>query len=150
MEDREDEAQMERQVQRSSHFENPSVRIKMALAEMAICRGAALEKEHLLLYSRRLDRENLEDVLTTLNKIQEMPRREGELALPELGAILELVRFEGNARTRRERARTPSMLVAWKCPVCRATMNNWVPPNSDLDRICRCGKLMDAIDVAEV
>jgi len=145
MPDNGDKIQTERQEQQSKRYENPLVAIKKALAEMAICRGAVLEKEHLSLYPARLVLEDLEDVLTSLRKLQEMPREKGEMALPELGAILQLVRYVHEERIRLSRARVPSVLVRWKCQHCYVTISGFVGVGADLKRKCRCGQPMDVV-----
>ena len=67
-------------------------RIQMALAQMALLRGTKLDKMTLSLYSKRLAQENVEDVLAGIETIQDLPREEGDLAFPEVGAILSTAR----------------------------------------------------------
>jgi hypothetical protein len=73
--------------------ESQSLRIKTALGEMALKRGATLAKEQLTLYSRRLESEPIEYVLSVVRKMGEVPRRDGEAAFPPLGNIVEELRL---------------------------------------------------------
>ena len=62
--------------------------ITMALAEMCCYRQAVPTREYLEAFSKRLAQEYLPGVLASLRKLGEMPREEGETALPDLGTIL--------------------------------------------------------------
>lgn len=59
------------------------------------------------LYSKRLEKERFDDVIAALETIQDLPRGEGELAFPEIGAILAMVNV--CAVSRQNRARRAEM-----------------------------------------
>ena len=55
-----------------------------------------------MLYSKRLVKENIEDVLAAIEQIQDLPRTEGELAFPEVGLILDMASMHRTALLLRE------------------------------------------------
>ena len=54
-------------------LQSPSEKIKMALAQMAMFRGARLDAKMLSLYAQRLSKERLEDVLAALTRTHHRP-----------------------------------------------------------------------------
>lgn len=107
----------------------------MALTQMAIFRRATLDKDTLSLYSKRLEQENVEDVVRALEKIQETPRKECESALPDIGSILASVKTE--TAVRNASASRGQQLVAWHCPACGHTMTDFLTSGAALKRVCR-------------
>lgn len=103
--------------QTSKHSESlsPLTRIKLALTQAAMLRGAKLDPETISLYSARLAREPFDDVIAALEKLGEMPREDFEPALPEMGALLAMVRSAGIARANREMAAKDLEHIAWQC-----------------------------------
>ena len=110
----------------------------------------------LSLYSKRLAQENVEDVLAGIETIQDLPREEGDLAFPEVGAILSTARVCRVARINREAAAKVTVLVRWRCPECGITLCDWISPSDDAPRVCKgipskgpsdvvCGAIMDEV-----
>ena len=135
---------MEERTQSSQLLESPSQKtksllqkIKMQLAQTAMFRGAKPEAAMITLYSERLAAESFEDVIAALTKIQETPREEGELALPEIGAMLKAVAVMKSIRVARERAALNLQFVAWKCPACSVTCSGFLSPGSHELRYCQ-------------
>ncbi len=62
--------------------------IMVALAEMACYRATVAPEYYLSAFSKRLAYEHLPGVLASLARLGEMPRKDGETALPDLGTIL--------------------------------------------------------------
>jgi len=98
-------------------LQSPSEKIKMALAQMAMFRGARLDAKMLSLYAQRLSKERLEDVLAALTRIQDQPRQEGELSFPEVGAIISMARSAGRQRQEQDRD-LHEYFQQQVCPVC--------------------------------
>ena len=94
---------MGKAIQTSQSSMSALQRIQMALTQMAIFRGGEMDKTTLSLYSRRLAREGVEDVVAATETIAEMERKEGELRIPEIGAILKVVAAVAVARENRQR-----------------------------------------------
>lgn len=63
--------------------------ILKALMVMAVYRQAEATETYLDAFSTRLSREYLPGVLSSLEKLGELPRAEGETAMPSLGTILQ-------------------------------------------------------------
>lgn len=100
----------------SKPSDNPLLRIKMALTEMASFRMAKVDAAQLSLFARRLAKENLDDVLSALATLAELPREEGENSFPEIGVILSSVGMERVARHNREgKAQGPQDIIRWEC-----------------------------------
>jgi hypothetical protein len=59
---------------------------------MAIKRGGEMSETILKVYAARLSKESFEDVIATIQKIAESPRRERETACPDLGTLLVAIR----------------------------------------------------------
>jgi hypothetical protein len=96
-----------------------------------------MEVEALRAYSRRLAKENLDDVLTALEKLGEMKRQEYESIIPELGAILGLVGVCAIARHNRQTIEAQkTTLRRWRCPRCRVTISGFTHPEDDRPRSC--------------
>lgn len=102
-------------------------RIKIALTQMAIFRRAEMDKPTLSLFSKRLEQERPEDVFAALHKLEELPRQEGEPALPELGTLLAMVRAEGINRQHRTNAANDLELIGWQCETCRRSVTGFFP-----------------------
>jgi hypothetical protein len=133
---------------------SPKTRIKMALAELAMFRGAKPDAATLTLYSSRLEREHPDDVITACDKIAEMPREEGRPALPELGAMLAVVQSVRAAREAKEHNERETMVIRRKCTVCNCTTSGFNKPNDQIPRYCQrrtgargqiCGGNMEVI-----
>lgn len=88
------------------------------------------------LFTARLARENHDDVISALVKLGESPRKEFETAIPELAAILELVKVEQLARQNRAVAAQSQRLVRWQCPTCKATFCGYPARSDALFRRC--------------
>jgi len=89
------------------------------------------------MYSTRLSKKNLTDVLVVLSHLAESPRSQYEPAIPDLGALLALVDAEAVARNNRTEAVKSQRLVYWSCPECGTVNSGFPMSNSDLDRRCR-------------
>ena len=134
----------EKQISQSSL--SPSERIKMALTEMASFRRGTFDKTTFSLYSKRLMQENVEDVVTALQQIQELPREDFESAIPAMPDIIALVKAAGVARVNRETASQRTTLVGHKCRQCRLTSSGYVADNDRATRYCRrCGEPMHEV-----
>lgn len=101
--------------------------IARALANMGLFRQAAMEKRTIHLYAERLAELELEDVLSALKAIEDLPRDEGDTAFPSMGVILKMVEVEHIARYNREAAAKDVEYVAWKCHACGGTSGNSYP-----------------------
>jgi len=132
----------------------PSDQIKMALTEMACFRGAKVDTVTLAFYSKRLVQENLEDVLAALRTLQDLPREEGDLAFPEVGAILGMVGVCAVSRHNREQMGIRKDLVRWHCPECGIHMSGFISPLDREPRACKgipregsgiCGAIMNEV-----
>jgi DNA-directed RNA polymerase subunit RPC12/RpoP len=116
----------------------------------------------LTLYSKRLVKERLEDVVSALEMIQDLPREEGELAFPEVGTILSTVGVCALSRRNRARMAHQTVLVHYRCPDCGVYRSGWIPPDDHAPRRCNgiprdrrtdnnpdgvrvCGALMDEV-----
>ena len=75
-----------------------------------------MDREALRLYSTRLAKERLEDVLMALEKLAEMPRGEFESLMPGIGGILAVV--AAMAEARRARSKPQEYYQQQACPVC--------------------------------
>jgi hypothetical protein len=128
--------------QLSKPSESALPRIQMALAQMAILRGAKLDKETLSLYSRRLVKERIDDTLAAIEQIGEMERKEVDPAFPPLATILAVVGAQAVARHNREQLAIKTLLACWRCPQCANTRSGWIPPTDHEPRKCQCGAVM--------
>jgi hypothetical protein len=108
-----------------------------ALAQMALMRGAGPSPQTFKAYSRRLAREQLEDVLSAIITLSELPRGEGDLAFPEIGMILSTVGIARVARHNREANSQPVDLVRWRCPECHHATADFIAPDDAGYRRCR-------------
>ena len=116
-------------------LDSPLQRIKIQLTQTCMFRGAKIDASTLSLYSKRLFKEPIEDVIAALEKIQEMPRKEGELGLPEIGIILAAVASQGFTRRARDANASMTQLVRWKCPECGVFSSGFISPaDHDLRR----------------
>lgn len=117
-----------------------------------------MDSSTLSVYAKRLSKEHFEDVITALEKIAEMPRHEGELAFPEVGAVLAMVEVVRIARHNREMVAHNQRLVVWKCPACKCQQTGFLEKGVDAFRTCqrpvgqdsrggivRCGRLLTVI-----
>ena len=140
--------------QLSKPLDNALPRIQMALAQMALLRGTRIDKEQLSLYSRRLAKENPEDVIAAIETIQDLPREDGDLAFPEVGQILAVTGVQAAARHSRELAAQNKILAMWKCPHCGTVTSGFISPLDREPRVCRgipkvgekdqiCGEIME-------
>lgn len=116
--------------------ESALVKIRIALTQLSIFRGANLDKEILSLFSKRLLQENYDDVISALAKLQEMPREQGEPALPDIGTILTSVRMQANIRKSRA-VKGRVELVTWNCPKCGVRSSGHLEPEASKQRSCR-------------
>ena len=67
-------------------------RIVIALAQLATMRGGEYSQETLETFAAGLSKEPFEDVLSTIQKIAESPRRAKETACPDFGTLLLAIR----------------------------------------------------------
>jgi hypothetical protein len=130
-------------------------KIKTALAVMASLRGAKIDAQTLSLYGSRLGTEILDDVIAAIEKIAEKKREEGELAFPEIGAILSLIPTMAAARHTRDAMAKDSYRVVWRCPECRIFQTGWIGRADQQPRICqgaaragsgKCGAIMQIFE----
>ena len=91
--------------------------IKKAVVELALARGASPSKKVIDLYIERLEKESAADVIAALEMISDLPRKEGELAFPEIGTILAAVSMTTVSRANRERAED-EYFQQQMCPKC--------------------------------
>src|SRR5208282_2240111 len=77
------------------------------------------------------------DVIPAIEKIQELPREEGQTALPELGVILAMARTMEVARHNREESVRDMLVSRWECPKCGTVQSGHVSPFDNTPRICR-------------
>ena len=110
--------------------------VTAAFVNCAVLRGAAPSKDALKLYTERLAQEPIEDVLLALEKLGEMPKKEFESAVPEIGAILALVHTCTLARQNRAEVAKSQRLVRWRCDACKLTVTGFPASNDALDRRC--------------
>lgn len=110
--------------------------IVKALEYAALMRAGKMGKEDLRAYSLKLNREPTEDVILALEKLSEMPRQEYERAIPDLGAMLALVKVCTLARQNRSADTRSERLVRWQCPSCKATQSGFPKSSDDLFRKC--------------
>ena len=99
-------------------------------------RGTTPSKETLKLYTDRLVKEPLEDVLRALEKLGEQPKKEFESAVPEIGSILALVNVCTIARQNRAEAAKSQRLVRWRCEECGTTRCGFLSYGDALERRC--------------
>jgi chromosome condensin MukBEF ATPase and DNA-binding subunit MukB len=111
-------------------------KLRSALTDMATLRNGTLTKESLRLYSQRLAKEEITDVLAMLETLGEQKRTEFEASIPEIGVMLALTRVEETARRNRDEVAKSERFVRWKCPVCGATLSGFPTRNDSLDRYC--------------
>jgi hypothetical protein len=131
------EGRMEKAITTSRSLDNPLQKIKIALTELAIFRGAKLDPITLRLYSSNLADKPAEDVVAACQKLQELVRKEGESALPEIGVFLAATNAETVARKNRiEAAKHGQSMVGWRCIDCKNVMTGFPASNDDLDRRC--------------
>ena len=115
----------------------PLEQIKAALTALAIFRQAKLDATTRDLYAKRLAQEQAIDVIPAIEKIQELPREEGQTALPELGVILAMARTMEVARHNREESVRDMLVSRWECPKCGTVQSGHVSPFDNTPRICR-------------
>lgn len=104
--------------------------------ELATLRQANLDNDSLKMFARRLLAYSLEDVLSALETIGNLPKQDGKTAFPEYGAIIAVVECEKLARQNRERAKAKRIRVIWQCPLCLVRASAYIPPDASLDRQC--------------
>lgn len=121
-------------------------RIRTALTELALFRQAKVTEETLKIYSVRLGKENVDDVLGAISTIQDLPRLEGELSFPEIGVFLAVA---GSMAVQRENRASldakRTTLAGWKCPDCGTAMSGLIAADDERPRKCVCGALMEQI-----
>lgn len=102
-----------------------------------------MDKETLNYFSSRLAKEPFEDVIAAIEKIQDQPREPGETALPEIGALLALVKAMGVARINRINSAGKNTFVGFTCPSCKLSTSGYVTDDDYRTRYCpRCGQEM--------
>lgn len=109
-------------------------KIKTALTAAAICRGAKLDAATITLYSTRLAKDALQDVLFALDRLSEMPRGEYESALPDLGALLALVETCRISRQNRAEMEHNKRLFYFNCDHCGHNESGHYAPSDP--RVC--------------
>jgi hypothetical protein len=110
--------------------------LMQALTQLAILRGARMDKTMLAHYAKRLAQENTNDVCRALSAMEEKPRQAGESALPEIGVILAAVETEKRIRLAAASAEAQERFVRWQCPVCKVTASGWLKPGESRERYC--------------
>src|SRR6516225_2545275 len=115
---------------------NSKKKIAEALSQTAMMRSGKMEKDALRFYTERLSREPVEDVLAALEKLAESPRGEYEQAIPEIGAVLSLVKCLNIARLNRLEIERRKQMTTWKCPECQTTVTAWILPTDEDVRRC--------------
>lgn len=111
-------------------------KISAALTNCAVMRNGTVGKEAKLLYTNRLCKEPVQDVVVALEKLGEAERGEYEAAIPEIGALLSLVKTVTIARLNRLEAEKKKRLIRWQCPECKVGSTAWVAPNGSLEMRC--------------
>jgi hypothetical protein len=111
--------------------------LTIALGEMAIARGSKPDASTLKVYSKRLakSKERLDDLLAAIDKIGQLPRGEGELAFPEVGAIEALAVVMRIARRNRERTEA-EYYQQQQCPSCKGVVGTTRPRGEQLRTWC--------------
>jgi hypothetical protein len=89
------------------------------------------------LFSARLEKENLEDVVPAIEKIQYREREEGENAIPEMGAILAEVASCARLRRDREANGSKTILARWQCPSCGVSSCGYIAAGDRTQRYCK-------------
>ena len=95
-----------------------------------------MDRNQLSLFAKRLVQENVNDVCAALKALEEMPRKEGESALPDIGTILEVVDAQKRARQARESNAAEERFLLWQCPICGVRMSGFVRPGASRLRYC--------------
>jgi len=90
---------------------------------MAAFRGAKASADQLNLYAQRILRDipekfGLVDAISAAEAIADLERGEGELAFPEIGAVLKMCEVQQVARMHRESLQKNKALVVWICETC--------------------------------
>ena len=96
-----------------------------------------MDEKTLNIYSSRLVKERYDDVISAIDCIQEMPREAGETALPEIGAILAMIKVRATSRINREANADCTALARWKCPECGVFASGYIRPDDADTRYCR-------------
>lgn len=101
----------------------------------------------LKLFSRRLAKERLDDVLAACQKLAELPREEGQPAFPAIETVLSMVGLMAVARRHRESP--PKFLVCLQCQTCGYRASNHFARAESLPANCeaisggvKCGGYM--------
>lgn len=117
-----------------------ATRVGFALGNCATLRGGTLDKETLKLYTAKLIRYDVDDVMLALEKLSEMPREEYQSAIPDIGGIIALVQVCRNARINRAEADKNKKLFYFSCSICGHSESAYfIPtdPRLDRKRICK-------------
>lgn len=88
------------------------------------------------MYGVRLAKEPLEDVLLALEKLAEMPRKEYEPAMLEIGAVIALVKTCTLARHNRIEQERKPFLVRYQCPDCHVFASTFTSADDFRPRQC--------------
>lgn len=153
-------ASMKAQPSTSSASQQNSVKkIILSLTELAIFRGARMDKMALSLYAKRLAEENADDVCKALEALRERPAHDKGRMMPDMGIILEAVNAQRKVRLAQASIAAEERLIRWRCPVCHVTMSGFVKPGASKLRYCRglpqkahygpgevCGGSMDVVE----
>lgn len=98
-----------------------------------------MDSSAISVYAKRLAKENFEDLISALETIAELPRKEGELAMPEVGTILALLRSAGTARRNRIKAER-EYHQQQMCPKCGGIVEMMRPRGEQFRTFCApCG-----------
>lgn len=117
---------------------NSKQSIANQLTETAIARGGKMDKESLRVYTNLLSVYPAEDVVTALEQLARMKRNDYEPAIPEIGALVEMVKVATVARQNRSALKKSERLVRWQCTENPAHTLSGFPPSSDsLERRCQ-------------
>jgi hypothetical protein len=87
----------------------------------------------------------VDDVMRALEQLQEMPRREGESALPEIGAILALIGAAAVARRNREACAVDQEYIVWRCAACKGTVAGFYPKGGEPTVARHCQRQLQGI-----
>lgn len=101
------------------------------LAQMAVARGGLLDETIIAVYVEDLKGCDPVAVAIACGEIRRTPRREGELAVPEVGAILERVRHVERRLATAEQQKRLQARNGQDCSICRGS--GWMP--------CQCPQM---------
>lgn len=105
-------------------------KIKEALRMAAVARASKPDIAILTVLANRLSNEPEADVLDALERLSEMPRKEFEPALPDMGTLLAMVQGCAVARRNRENIQDNKKLFYFTCDVCGFSQSGFFAPSA--------------------